>query len=409
LNNLVNHLIAKEITFSPAEWIDGFLSYMQAQGGAAAVWRLPETDQIHLLADLSGGELLEAFQLQDLKAGFLIAPFQNDLHKNIHLKADFHLSLTIDATQTESKDVTANVHQDSHQQQEAFIQHLRGASQNFQVPKTKGQQSTEKQAYIDTVEKGIQTIKEEVFYKIVPSKIKVFAHQEQLKLGQAFITACSKYKNAFINLSSTPHSGVWFGASPETLIENIQGQYFKTVALAGTQAASEKSISATAWTQKEIEEQAYVSRYIINCFKKIRLREYIEIGPKTIQAGNLLHLKTTYKVNTAESNFPELASVMLELLHPTSAVCGMPKEAALAFLAQEESHDRGYYSGYLGPVQQEGHTHLFVNLRCCQISHEQVCFYAGAGITEDSNPEKEWEETEMKCQVLADIVFDPLK
>ena len=59
-----------------------------------------------------------------------------------------------------------------------------------------------------------------------------------------------------------------------------------------------------------------VSRFIINCFKKIRLREFEEIGPRTSKAANLVHLKTDYLVNTKEVNFPQLGTVMLELLHP---------------------------------------------------------------------------------------------
>ena len=93
-----------------------------------------------------------------------------------------------------------------------------------------------------------------------------------------------------------------------------------------------------------------VSRYIINCFKKIRLREFKEIGPKTAKAGNLVHLKTTFEVDTEATNFQELGTVMLELLHPTSAVAGMPKDAALQFLEKFEGLEREYFAGYLGPV-----------------------------------------------------------
>jgi isochorismate synthase len=116
-------------------------------------------------------------------------------------------------------------------------------------------------------------------------------------------------------------------------------------------------------------------------------------------------LKTTYKVDKQAVNFPELASVMLKLLHPTSAVCGMPKDAALQFINETEAHERSYFSGFLGPIHKAGKTNLFVNLRCCQFFEGAVAFYAGAGITEDSNPEKEWEETEMKCDVLASVIL----
>jgi isochorismate synthase len=68
--------------------------------------------------------------------------------------------------------------------------------------------------------------------------------------------------------------------------------------LAGTQKAQgENPLKSAAWTQKEIEEQALVSRYIVDCFKKIRLREYDEHGPKTVLAGNLLHLRSDFKVD----------------------------------------------------------------------------------------------------------------
>ena len=198
------------------------------------------------------------------------------------------------------------------------------------------------------------------------------------------------------------------GATPELLV-NIDRKHhiFKTVALAGTQMASDGLTTETAaWRQKEIEEQAMVGRYIINCFKKIRLREYEEIGPKTVKAGHLLHLKSEFKVDMKATNFPELGSVMLKLLHPTSAVCGMPKEAATDFLKKHESFDREYYSGFLGPVNINEVTSLFVNLRCMKLTEKAAVLFAGAGVTASSKAEKEWEETELKCNTLLKVLND---
>jgi isochorismate synthase len=162
-------------------------------------------------------------------------------------------------------------------------------------------------------------------------------------------------------------------------------------------------MNEVAWTQKEIEEQAMVSRYIIDCFKKLRLREYKENGPKTVQAGRMAHLKTIYEVDMEEVNIPELASTMLELLNPTSAVCGMPLQPALDFIKEYEE----LYAGFLGPINMDGYTHLFVNLRCMKIMGQTGRFYAGAGITENSHPEKEFEETQLKMQTLKKIIFRP--
>jgi len=181
--------------------------------------------------------------------------------------------------------------------------------------------------------------------------------------------------------------------------------FSRTLSLAGTQSASNpdgtlKTPAEALWSQKEIEEQALVSRYIIECFKKIRLREYLEEGPRTIQAGNLMHLGSQFTVDTHAVHYPQLGTVMLRLLHPTSAVCGMPRSAAFDFIQQHEGYDREFYSGFLGPVNIQSESHLFVHIRCLKLEGNRATLFAGAGLTEDSVPEREWQETEMKCQTL---------
>src|SRR5690606_11642362 len=127
-------------------------------------------------------------------------------------------------------------------------------------------------------------------------------------------------------------------------------------------------------------------------------------GPKTIVAGSLMHLRSDFHVDMKATNFPQLGSVMLQWLHPTSAVCGMPLENALAFLLANEGYNREFYAGYLGPVNHNGNIDIYVNLRCCQISERVAVFYSGAGVTVDSVPEKEWEETEIKLNNLIHVL-----
>ncbi len=209
------------------------------------------------------------------------------------------------------------------------------------------------------------------------------------------------YPTAFVSLVAIPGIGTWLGATPEVLVQIDRHHVFRTVALAGTQPITEGLTPADAiWRQKEIEEQSLVQRYIISCFKHLRLRDYVEMGPRTIAAGNLLHLKTEYSAAMEEVGFPNLGTQMLELLHPTSAVGGMPKAAALKMINELEQHNRRYYSGFLGPVQIGQETNLFVNLRCAEVGKDTVTAYAGAGMTADSNPAKEWQETELKMQTV---------
>ena len=177
------------------------------------------------------------------------------------------------------------------------------------------------------------------------------------------------------------------------------------MSLAGTQQfTDEQPLHALPWTQKEIEEQAMVSRYIINRFKEIRLREFEEVGPRTVKAGNLVHLCSTFTVDTVVTDYEDLGSTMLKLLHPTSAVCGMPKPLAKALISSLEKHPRKLYSGYLGPVNMKEGSHIYVNLRCMEVIGDEAVLYAGAGVTAYSNTENEWLETELKCNTMLNII-----
>lgn len=259
--------------------------------------------------------------------------------------------------------------------------------------------------YEDLVKQGISKIESGLFEKIVPSRFEDVPYNPNIDLIKVFERLCEKHPLAFVSFVSSPQTGTWMGATPELLV-SVSGNKFKTIALAGTLPyLPDTNLKTVAWTQKEIEEQALVSRYIISCFKKIRLREYEEHGPKTIVAGNVMHLKTEFEVDMQATNFPQLGSVMLKLLHPTSAVCGMPLEPALEFLTTNEGYSRQFYSGYLGPLNILHQSALFVNLRCMQIYADKVRIYAGAGVTVDSDPNDEWQETEMKMDNLKKLFY----
>jgi isochorismate synthase len=118
-----------------------------------------------------------------------------------------------------------------------------------------------------------------------------------------------------------------------------------------------------------------------------------------------MHLKSEFTVDIKATNFPQIGSVMLNLLHPTSAVCGMPLEPSMQFLREHEGYDRRYYAGYLGPVNIGQDIELFVNLRCMQIAGTKAVLFAGAGVTIDSIPDKEWSETEMKFNTLLNVIL----
>ncbi|MCU0415961.1 MAG: chorismate-binding protein [Cytophagaceae bacterium] len=260
-------------------------------------------------------------------------------------------------------------------------------------------------SFLSNIETAKKNMLDGSLQKIVFARRRILSFQH-IQIGERFLSLRKKHPHAFLSFLYHPLTNSWITATPETLLSMDAFGKFRTMALAGTQSFPAGDISQVRWSHKEIEEQALVSRYIINCFKKIRLREYEEIGPRTIRAGNVVHLKTDYTVDTKEIHFPELPDTMMRLLHPTSAVCGMPKDIALEMVNSIEGFERGLYCGFIGPTQEAGTTTLYVNIRCAQLLDQEAILYAGAGITEESNAEKEWQETELKLETIQSFFYD---
>ena len=380
-----------------------------------AIWRLPRQTEKHFLTSFSEIPQQAKIDFEELGAGFAFSPFVNpDGNKTFFLKADLHYIFNVNGpTQNELiKEVITPSSFNPH-----FIELMNGIHEKPLVNgiKNVSVKETSKQDFIDLVKKGIAEIESEIFQKVVLSRTKQIILPADFDIIHIFDKLCETYASAFVSAVSLPHLGVvWIGASPETLVSQDSKGIFRTMALAGTQSAYDADgnlikTSEALWRQKEIEEQSFVTRYIINCLKRIRVREFEEEGPKTVIAGNLMHLRTDIIIDTVAINFPQLATVMLDLLHPTSAVCGMPKIPATEFILANEGYDREFYSGFLGPVNMQSsegevESHIFVNLRTMKLQENTATLYAGCGITADSNPEKEWNETEMKTQTLFKVL-----
>ena len=393
-------------------------------GLPAALWRLPSQRDRQLIVSFDAVLPRVSADLDELPAGFLISPFdsfnqeaENESLKTLFLRAD------IQAAFSETGQVIGQLNDDAPTAQHSqFWNTLQAQSRRETHPSAAAAPTPiddlDAQAlYKQNVAQAVAAIQRGEMRKVVLSRTKQVLFNDAPNVIELFDALCERYPTAFISAVSLPERGqVWMSATPERLVSVAADGTFRTASLAGTQSAyhedgTAKRSSQAMWSQKEIEEQALVSRYIIECFKKIRLREYLEEGPKTLIAGNLMHLATTFTVDTQAVRYPQLGTVMLRLLHPTSAVCGTPRDAAFAFIRQHEVHDREFYSGFLGPVNindtDEGpSSHLFVHIRCMKLEGKTATLYAGAGLTEDSDPEREWLETDMKCQTLLKIILN---
>ncbi len=389
-------VVSEQYKIGEREFVKSLIPQIIDHGGSMMFWRLPNSDEKNLIVCNSGATVVDDVSLENSKPGFVFAPFIPESKKNFY-SADLVFRFKGEEI-IEGPDLNNTKYAF---QKGAQAKPIEKSSAFY----TSAKKSNRPSDYKKLVRNGIQLIEAGAFEKIVPSQFRDVNLPDNFDPLKIFYRLCEKHPNAFVSFLSSPETGTWLGASPELLVSVEGADKFRTIALAGTLPYhAEMNLKAVAWTQKEIEEQALVSRYIINCFKKIRVREYAEHGPRTVVAGSLLHLRTDYEIDMKEVNFPQLGSVMLKLLHPTSAVCGMPLKAAFDFLQSQEGYDREFYSGYLGPVNFDGNSNLFVNLRCMQLFEKTARLYAGAGVTADSDPQKESEEVDIKIQTLSQII-----
>ncbi len=430
----------------------------QTGGHPAALWRLPKSGEKQLLIDLSDQDRRGKLDLEEAAPGFALGPFLNPdgqqtrlLRADLYFRFDAGNAILEEQTSPSADRRRVLEFEDSLKNQglsrltivDGWPLPGKPQTRSPYASQQRPNSSDSDEQFSKNVRLALEAIEAGQFKKVVLSRTKQVALPADFGVVAAFNRLCEAYPNAFVSAVSLPdEAAIWLGATPETLVSVDAAGLFRTVSLAGTQSAYDtdgnllRPVEAR-WSHKEIEEQAHVSRYIIECFKKIRLREYVENGPKTVQAGNLMHLRTDYVVDAQAVGFPQLGTIMLDLLHPTSAVCGTPKAPALEFIQAHEGYDREWYSGFLGPVNIGGESHLFVNLRTMKVAptsgrsstagrnasewtlsdafrpavelRPQVgatiaTLYAGAGITEDSVPEKEFGETELKCQTLLSVI-----
>ena len=271
-----------------------------------------------------------------------------------------------------------------------------------------------KETHEKLVRKTVDFLKNGQAEKIVISRKKCI-EKPNFNSVATFINLVQNYDNAMVYLWHHPKVGLWIGATPETFLQ-IKNNRFTTMALAGTQKMKENMV----WQEKEIQEQQYVTDFITATLQKNNIA-YKTTSPYTVKAGSIAHIKTDITgVLQPNSNLKKLITD----LHPTPAVCGIPKSVSKQFIVENENYNREFYTGFLGELNftsfknrnkrnienQSYHntikeTNLFVNLRCMQVINNTICLYIGGGITKDSIPQNEFIETVEKSKILLNFII----
>ena len=255
-----------------------------------------------------------------------------------------------------------------------------------------GDLSEDKSTFIQIVNKTKSAIDSGILKKLVVARdARINEAVDSLNM---FTNLLILYPNAMVYYWHHPKAETWIGATPELLFLT-HSERLTTMALAATLPYNDEE--EYHWGDKEKTEQGWVRDTLLKDLKNLFPKVEVKCSETFAQrAGNLVHLCNTLTVDSPSFNALEL----IKKLHPTPAVGGVPLEEGMQFLTKNENLDRGYYAGFLGPVSKELKIDLFVNLRCAQILKEGLLLYVGAGITSDSDPENEWEETQNKTKTL---------
>lgn len=352
-----------------------------------ASYRLPlETEIITLVQHHSLPQKLDSMQDIDKSVGFVVSPFNDSgEHRSIFLKPDcIFFSDEID---------------------DIYIQKLADNNRFVDLKKAENTtQTTSTAEFISNTNKAVDAMKAGEFHKVVLSKVRLEQLPNGFRPESFFLKLCEKYPHAMVYLLQLPEVGCWIGATPEPLLV-VEDETVKTVSLAGTQIASGHEVDSYMWAEKEIEEQSIVTDYVEKTLQSLDIADYSKTGPMNYQAANLIHLKTAFEFT--ETALQSRLGDFLKALHPTPSVGGLPKTEALNFILANEKHDRNYYTGFLGPININEKTNIFVNLRCLQLFDQQFVLYSGAGITASSVAENEWTETDNKMLTMMNVMMTP--
>ena len=248
------------------------------------------------------------------------------------------------------------------------------------------------------VEKSLIEIEKGSLKKVVLSRVELMSISS-VDLISVFNKLFSFYNNSYTYIWFHPKVGFWIGATPEKLLI-INNDLMQTVALAGTQKSNSEDV--VNWSKKEINEQQYVKTYILDALVKI-VDNLSYSKTVNVKSGDLYHLSTTINANL--KSFNDYSSIV-DVIHPTPAVCGIPLDASKEFITLNEGYERSYYSGYLGVISPKNKSvKLYVNLRCAEIFNNSIKIYVGGGITKSSNSKDEYEETLAKSYVMKNVFY----
>jgi len=242
--------------------------------------------------------------------------------------------------------------------------------------------------------------------KVVLSRICQIRSQQPIDTDAALAQLEDRYPGCYVFLFEPRPHHAFLGAPPELLVR-VQGDQLETEGLAGSaprgktleeDAANGAGLLASV---KDCHEHRLVVDALRRRLSPVTNRLEIADEPQLLTLSNIHHLHTPVRGTLRN---PQGVLPLVELLHPTPALGGSPRELALAFIQEHEPTLRGWYAGPVGWIDANGDGAFAVAIRSAVVQKKRAWLYAGGGIVPDSIPQKEWEETEWKLKPMLGVL-----
>jgi menaquinone-specific isochorismate synthase len=207
-------------------------------------------------------------------------------------------------------------------------------------------------------------------------------------------------------------AGGLVGATPELLVRRRGGTVVSrpmagTVARGTTREADSAAEAALAASAKDGLEHRLVIEAVVDGLRAAGIDVTSVTGPQVARLATMSHLATTIAGHVEPSPSSPSALDLACALHPTPAVGGAPRDAALTMLRELETFERGRYAGPVGWVDGRGDGAWGVALRCAEIDDDRAHLVAGAGIVAGSDADAEWAETQAKLEPMLQVLVQP--
>ncbi len=247
--------------------------------------------------------------------------------------------------------------------------------------------------WVGTVADAVEAIRSQELEKVVLSRTLELAFDRPPSSGPLLERLAGDFPGC-TSLGACFGGATLLAATPERLL-SMEGSRVTSDAIAGT-LAGETAITDSAMLNHEHRPVVEAIRHAFHrCCDEVE----VEPAPRSLELRELSHLATAVRgrLRPGAGLFR-----LLETLHPTPAVGGVPRARALDWIRAAEPHSRGWYTGAFGWIGDRQRAELAVVLRCGLLEDRRLTLYAGAGITRASDPGAELEETALKFRPLLD-------